>query len=146
MIEGRKAVFAFETFRIHQFSLTELNYSNEALNAQFDPHGAYNPETGLFLMTLNFRTTFTEQPEAALITAKLTATFRFADPIPQTLDELPGYFYKNAIAIVFPYLRAFISNLTLQANIQPIILPVFNLSALEQPFREQTNIEGQLTL
>jgi len=36
----------------------------------------------------------------------------------------------NAPAIAFPYLRAYISNLTLQSGFQPIILPSINFVAL----------------
>jgi preprotein translocase subunit SecB len=36
----------------------------------------------------------------------------------------------NAPAIAFPYLRAFVSNLTLQAGLQPVILPSINFAEL----------------
>ena len=37
----------------------------------------------------------------------------------------------NAPAIAFPYLRAFISNLTLQAGVTPVILPSINFVELQ---------------
>lgn len=143
MNEVKRAAFSFENFRIQQFSLHDTDYTNESLNVQFDPSGIYQSSTGLFIMTLLFRGVLADKPEVEILTAKLNAFFRFSNDTPKTLEELPGYFYKNAIAIVFPYLRSFISTLTLQANIQPIILPVYNLSALEQPFREQTVLEAK---
>lgn len=51
---------------------------------------------------------------------------------------MPSYFYRNSIAIVFPYIRAFISTVTLQANIPPIILPTMNLTSLEIPLKQNT--------
>ncbi|MBK7039827.1 MAG: protein-export chaperone SecB [Bacteroidetes bacterium] len=54
------------------------------------------------------------------------------------LVEIPTFFYKNCIAIIFPYLRAFLSTLTLQANVKPLILPLMNLSGLEKPLIENT--------
>jgi preprotein translocase subunit SecB len=38
----------------------------------------------------------------------------------------------NAPAIAFPYLRAFISNVTLQCGLSPIILPSINFIALNE--------------
>ena len=36
----------------------------------------------------------------------------------------------NAPAIAFPYLRAFVSNLTLQSGLEPVILPSINFVQL----------------
>jgi preprotein translocase subunit SecB len=35
---------------------------------------------------------------------------------------------KNGVAILYPYLRAFVSTLTIQAGIPPIVLPTVNLT------------------
>lgn len=45
-------------------------------------------------------------------------------------DEFFGsdFIQKNSVAIGFPYLRSFISSVTLSCNIKPIILPTFNFS------------------
>ena len=37
---------------------------------------------------------------------------------------------KNAIAILFPYIRSIITNITSQANVQPLILPPININKL----------------
>lgn len=37
---------------------------------------------------------------------------------------------QNAVAILFPYLRALVSNLTVNANISPLILPIVNISKI----------------
>ena len=54
------------------------------------------------------------------------------------LNSIPSFFYKNAIAIMFPYVRAFISTLTLQANTKLLNLGLMNLSSLEKPLIENT--------
>ena len=38
------------------------------------------------------------------------------------------FIQRNSVAIGFPYLRSFISNITLNCNIKPIILPTYNFS------------------
>ena len=39
-------------------------------------------------------------------------------------------FIKNAIAILYPYVRALISTYTANANINPLILPAINVNKL----------------
>lgn len=47
----------------------------------------------------------------------------------------------NAPAIAFPYLRAFISNLTLQSGFDPIILPSINFVSMENDGSENDDEE-----
>lgn len=42
----------------------------------------------------------------------------------------PEKFKANAIAILYPYIRAIVSTYTASANIQPLILPPINVNAL----------------
>lgn len=53
--------------------------------------------------------------------------------------KLSAFPKVNAPAIAFPYLRAFISNLTLQSGLEPVILPSINFVNLAN---QQTNAEG----
>lgn len=47
-------------------------------------------------------------------------------------DFIKSPFLKvNASAIPFPYIRSFVSNLTLQAGYAPVILPSVNFVALD---------------
>lgn len=57
-----------------------------------------------------------------------------------TSDELPEFFYANSIAIIFPYVRAFISTVSLQANVPSIVLPTMNLSSLRETLAQSTAI------
>jgi len=54
------------------------------------------------------------------------------------MEDIPDFFYKNSIAILFPYLRAYLSLVTTQANVPGIILPTYNLSGLEEELRSNT--------
>lgn len=49
-----------------------------------------------------------------------------------TADEQNQYFSVNAPAILFPYVRAYITTLTALSGINPIILPTINLSARKE--------------
>lgn len=45
----------------------------------------------------------------------------------ETLQEI---FERNTLSILFPYLRSAISDITLKANIDPVIIPTVNINAL----------------
>lgn len=44
--------------------------------------------------------------------------------------ESPRAYQANAIAILYPYIRAIVSTYTSAANIQPLILPAINVNAM----------------
>lgn len=46
---------------------------------------------------------------------------------------------KNAIAIMFPYIRSIVTNITVQANVQPLILPPININKLIDE-KQHTNV------
>ena len=64
------------------------------------------------------------------------AWFEFQDV--ERIEDIPDYFYANSIAILFPYVRAFVSTLTLQANVPPMVLPTLNLFPLQKILQENT--------
>ena len=101
----------------------------------------FNPSGLIFVAERKFQLdlTFIAQTEATdkeeVIHCELTAYFSF------NVDGeflVPDYFYRNSIAIVYPYLRAFISVLTSQAQVKHLILPVLNLSSLEKKLKDNT--------
>ena len=66
------------------------------------------------------------------------AQFSFMDRI--KFEEIPDFFYPNSLAILFPYIRAFVSTLSLQANSSPMILPTVNLMGLTAKLRDNTSV------
>lgn len=44
---------------------------------------------------------------------------------------------KNTLAILFPYLRSSVSDISLKANIDPIILPTINIVALVEDSKDK---------
>ena len=138
----KKAAFSFETFQVVSFSFKQP--VNENLSIVFNTKGEFHSKTNRFRIILEVIVLdgdlLPESTESAIeaINIKLHTDFKFADSV--TLQEIPNYFYKNSIAIVFPYVRAFISTITLQANCKPVILPLMNLSALEEPLKENITV------
>lgn len=58
----------------------------------------------------------------------------------EVIMNLTGYFYiegektqsleKNAVAILYPYIRAILSTYTVNSNVVPLVLPVINVNKL----------------
>jgi preprotein translocase subunit SecB len=128
-----KASFNFVNFKIVDFSLKEPHTISNDISVLFEPSGEFNISDKEFKLILNYKA---KQDEDDFINAKMISFFEIPDA--NSLDEIPDFFYRNSIAIAYPYLRAFITNLTIQAGQKPIIMPLLNLSELEKPFRENT--------
>lgn len=141
MNEPSKAAFGFDNFRIVNFALNELTPDNDELSINIVPSGIYFEKEGVFEVTIDFTAFETNTFDTPAVKAILKAKFTFENPI--YYADIPSFFYLNSIAIVFPYLRAFISSLTLQANIKPLILPVLNLTGLDKPLRDNTKVVSE---
>lgn len=130
-----KASFSLENYRFEKVSLDFTNNVPGEMNLSFDPKGEFSPEEQTFYLHFEFiGSDFEKKP---VVTINCIGVFKFEDKI--TFEEIPSYFYKNSIAILFPFVRSFVSTVTLQANIPPILLPTMNLSSLESLLRENTS-------
>lgn len=139
MDDVKPAEFVFMSYQIPEFSGTALDITYENINLTFDPFGNYDENSGQFRLTINLIATGTLKTEKTdIIKAKIIALFDF--PPKPAFEEIPTFFYANSIAIVFPYFRAFVSSLTVQAQVPLIIMPVLNLSALEPILRANTSL------
>lgn len=138
MIEAKKAAFSFVDFKIPQFSYNESDEGGSELTIGYSPSGVYNSKVGEFELKLKFIASRATNQDDVVIDLTMFAKFKFSSAIEP--NEIPEYFYKNAIAIAFPYLRSFISTLTLQANTKLLKLGLMNLSDLELPLKQNTVI------
>jgi preprotein translocase subunit SecB len=118
------------------------------MQVKLDPNGEFSPSKSEFLLTLHFKCfelqdlgiNETIEEKKLLIESTIVGKFAFVGV--KDVDSIPDFFYTNALAILFPYLRSFISTLTLQANSSnAVILPLYNLLNLVQPLRENTTLD-----
>ena len=108
------------------------------LDLSFSPSGVYEQETGTYKLRFVFSAS---QGEEAVQIVKIVceAVFEFKSPV--EINDIPDYFFPNSLAIVFPYVRAFVSSVTLQANLSvPILIPTLNLSGLQSTLKENTKL------
>ena len=124
------------------FNKLELNFEKDIpknINVNFDVRGEYLSENNLFDIHLKFTAFPKEDREDIFITVNCVGNFKFENV--NSIDEIPPYFYANAIAILFPYLRSSVSILTVQANVTALVLPTLNLIELGEPLRINTIVK-----
>lgn len=135
-MEAKTAAFRFDTYEIPSFSFNVPRDAERSIKLTFTPSGKYASEDGIFNLELIVTGFEGKNADRQVLNIQYLASFSFKKGLP--FEEIPNYFYKNAIAIVFPYIRAFISTLTLQANSGVLILGLMNLSNLEEPLIKNT--------
>jgi len=80
-----------------------------------------------------FGVAFSIEVKDKLFDLNLEAVFNFeTDEVISEAFKLSAFPKINAPAIGFPYLRAFISNVTLQSGFEPVILPSINFVKLSE--------------
>jgi preprotein translocase subunit SecB len=130
-----KAAFSLERYRFDKVNIDFSKKKSNDLEMGFEPSGKFNSKESTFELKIIFNA-FSEEAKNAFVKIECLALFKFEGKM--SFEEIPSYFYRNSIAIIFPYIRAYISTVTLQANIPPIVLPTMNLSALETPLKHNT--------
>lgn len=110
---------------------------NLDLNVKFIPKGEFIKNDSIFNLYLTVIISSSKDGvETNFVEVNCFSEFIFSEQI--NLCDIPGFFYPNSIAIIFPYIRAFISTLSLQANMNPIILPTMNLTSLQEELKNNT--------
>lgn len=126
-----KAVFTMHSYKFIKVDMNLDKPISGDLSLELKPSGIFDAKTLKYELVFDF---IAKLGRSKLIQIKCKALFDLSAP------EIPDYFYANSIAIVFPYVRAFISTITLQANIgKPIILPTYNLLSLKKQLEENTS-------
>ncbi|MBO5679633.1 MAG: protein-export chaperone SecB [Bacteroidaceae bacterium] len=132
-----KAAFSLEGYFFNKVNIDFDANTEDELQINFEPSGLFRQTESDSSYELKIVFSATDKnSQKRMVEIECHAMFRFATRI--EFGEIPSYFYGNSIAIVFPYIRAFISTVTLQANFQPLVLPTMNLSSLADPLRENT--------
>lgn len=133
------AKFSFDNHIFTDFEIHTQNATDE-LTLQLHPNGVFDAENKVFSLQIDFRImSENNEPENLFVAVRCLAKFTFEETV-RNLNEIPVYFYANSIAIVYPYLRAFVSTLTIQSNTRPIVLPIMNLTTLGKDLEKNTRI------
>lgn len=124
----------------YKFTKATLNFDipkDAEFVIDFKPSGKLKEIEGTY--DLSFDTIVRcEETDTIIVEVSCIAQFSFMDRI--KFEEIPDFFYPNSLAILFPYIRAFVSTLSLQANSSPMILPTVNLMGLTEELRDNTSV------
>lgn len=130
-----KAAFYLDKYRFEKVNIDFSKKTTNDIDIAFNPKGVFNKQNSDFKLVIVFSAK-SGQSKDNFIEVECVSTFKFKENT--NFEDVPTYFYRNSIAIIFPYIRAFVGTITLQANIPPIVLPTLNLASLETPLRENT--------
>lgn len=130
----QQAAFSIVNYQFDKVSIDIEKQNSDEINLGFVTKGVYNNESKSF--ELIFTVQVSNNNAQPFVSIRCKGIFKFSNI--NSFDEIPDFFYRNSIAILFPYVRAYLSLVTTQANIPGIILPTMNLSSLEGDLRKNT--------
>lgn len=131
-----RAAFQIEKYTFDKVLINLENKTSEEINVEFIPSGIYYKDNCTYDLKFIFIAFNDNNIDNPFVRIQCIGTFKFENV--NSFDEIPAYFYRNSIAILFPFVRAFVSMVTIQANIAPIMLPTMNLASLEEPLKQKT--------
>ena len=129
----------------YKFDKVELNFDDIEtgdFKLDIEPLGVFVEKDKSFVLTFVFKAIAVNDKsmdEKPVVKIRCVAVFDFKNV--NCFKDIPQYFYSNSIAILFPYIRAFVSTVTLQANIPPMIIPTMNLSSLKAELEKNTKVQ-----
>lgn len=135
----QNASFSIVNYQFDKINIDLTNHKNLNLSTSFDTNGLFDSENSVYELTFLVRVFNNDEIENPFISVRCKGLFKFENVT--NLEEIPDFFYRNCIAILFPYVRAYISLVTTQANVPGIILPTYNLSNLEEGLRKNTTVK-----
>jgi preprotein translocase subunit SecB len=143
MADTNPAVFQLNKFIIPQFTIEQEEDDLSIIDIKLNPAGIYNTLNGEYQVVLVFMAFAIneekkEEEPKLVLSGAIKAFFTISDK--PEFKNIPSFFFQNSLAIIFPYLRAFISNITLQAGLRVMILPLLNLTNLSDTLKENTKV------
>lgn len=117
-----------------------IELSEDSINEQsglslaFKTSGIVNKTENSFKLNLGVKISNSENT----IKIEIEAVGNFKFERSDDTNDISHFFYNNASALLFPYLRAYISTLTNLSGLKPITLPTMNLSNLGEELKQNT--------
>ena len=127
--------FQFKGFNIVR-SFIERNEkeASKKINLEFAPKGYINKADSNFQLHLGVNI----EDENKTFKIEIDAVANYVFENKEGLENLSKFFYVNAPALLFPYIRAYISTLTNLSGFEPINLPTLNMTRLGEDLRKNT--------
>lgn len=134
-----QAPFKFKEFIIKEsYIKIEPNTKASSIDIKIEPKGIIDEEKKIFEIQLDISL---KSDDDLKVIVTILGTFEFKEV--EIKDNLRNYFYVNAPAIIFPYLRSYISALTALSGCNTIIIPPMNMTSLGKKLEENVVIKKQ---
>jgi len=137
-MEAQAPVFTLKRYWFDDILLTSNGFvPNENIRVNLDPKCIFSKSAHSAILEVIF-TAFVEGAEKPFFRVKCSGEYVFGETV-RTVSDIPEFFYANGIAIIYPYLRAYVSLVSQQANFGcAIILPLSNLSGIKDFVKKNT--------
>ncbi len=128
--------FSFDYFLIQKSIIERLKLEETGqMNIDIDLHGYIYIKNKTF--QLDMITKVWDNRQVFKSEVHGVGFFEFEDLKDKNIDS---YFYLNAPAILFPYIRAYISSLTALSGLNPVTLPTLNMESLKEKLKANTEL------
>lgn len=125
--------FRFLGYRVHEVSYRlDKKPLAEKVNIRIDAHHHFRSEDSRFV-EVELECEVKTEDEGFVLSVTMCGGFKASDAMSDELFK--NVSHVSAPAVLYPFLRAFVSTLTAQAGIQAITLPLVNLTH-EKPRNE----------
>lgn len=131
----KKSGFRLDQFFVTNFAINRKPVDQGEVEFNISPYGVVEPVSKTFTVQL----TVDVKDHSGSFDIHLIAVgiFEFKDM--EDPENISNYFYVNAPAIMFPYVRSYISTVTALSGLNAVNLPVMRLTKLEKALRENTD-------
>lgn len=137
MSEIQEVKFRFVNFLVRESHIVIKEQGENKIAVNFTANGFVFKNLNQFHLELIVE--IKEEAEKFHIALNTISVFEF--PADADVEQYKANFFTlNAPAIAFPYIRAYITNLSAQSGLLSIILPTFNLTAMGEKLKENIQI------
>jgi preprotein translocase subunit SecB len=127
----KKSGFQFKGYKVLKSHIEVSGESGDDLTVSFAPKGLLDRSHKTFKLDLLI--SISENTGSLNIEVLISGDFVFNEE-----TNLENFLYVNAPAIMFPYVRSYITALTALSGIPTITLPTMNLSGLQKEIENNT--------
>lgn len=133
---------SFEGFKINNSRIDIKGTVGPEMNIGLDASGEIKKAEQVFHLTLKVQ--IEDSLKGMFIEVLASSDYKLIDA--DIEDPIfSNYLYLNAPAILFPYIRSYITALTALSGVPPVIIPPINIAGIKESLKEHTQvIESQL--
>lgn len=135
----KKSGFKLESFIVTNFSIKRFPNKQGNADLNINPSGLQIKDKNEYHLSLDIE--LKDNTESYDIKISVIGIFKYNTG--ESNSILSNYFFTNAPAIIFPYVRAYISSVSALTGLNTINLPVMNLTGLKKVLEENTQVKEE---